>query len=191
MPSSFLRFVIVGSGGVGKSAITVQFTSNRFVTEYDPTIEETYRRQVTVDDKSVMLEIMDTAGQEEYSTLREQFYVDGNGFIIVYSIVDKDTFNNVTTFKRSIERVLDDEYFPLVIVGNKCDLTNDRKVTYEHGSQLAEEFDCKFFEASAKSGTNIEEIFIELAREVYRQNKDNDTGSSSGGSGKKNKCTIL
>merc|ERR1711924_105017 len=76
------RIVVVGAGGVGKSALTVRFIQGNFVEKYDPTIEDSYRKQVAVDGVAVLLDIMDTAGQEEYSALRDQYMKTGQGFIL-------------------------------------------------------------------------------------------------------------
>lgn len=71
------KIVVVGGGGVGKSALTIQFIQSYFVDEYDPTIEDSYRKQVVIDDKVSILDILDTAGQEEYSAMREQYMRTG------------------------------------------------------------------------------------------------------------------
>ncbi len=112
------KIVIVGAGGVGKSAITVQFIQSYFISDYDPTIEDSYRKQVKIDNKICFLDILDTAGQEEYSAMRDQYMRNGQGFIIVFSILLKDTFYEVETFHVQIQRVKDKDFFPMVLCGN-------------------------------------------------------------------------
>ncbi|CAI4232853.1 unnamed protein product [Auanema sp. JU1783] len=90
--SSFLRIVVVGGGGVGKSALTIQFIQQYFVQDYDPTIEDSYTKQCFVDEDLCRLEVLDTAGQEEFSTMREQYLRSGNGFLIVYAVTDRNRF---------------------------------------------------------------------------------------------------
>src|SRR5438128_9220601 len=93
------KLVIVGGGGVGKSALTIQLIQNHFIDEYDPTIEDSYRKQVTIDDNTSLLDILDTAGQEEYSAMRDQYMRTGEGFLLVYAITSRASFEETTTFR--------------------------------------------------------------------------------------------
>eukprot|EP00034_Subulatomonas_tetraspora_P001159 GABW01001448.1.p1 GENE.GABW01001448.1~~GABW01001448.1.p1 ORF type:complete len:126 (+),score=14.46 GABW01001448.1:68-445(+) len=86
------KIVVVGAGGVGKSALTVRFIQGNFVEKYDPTIEDSYRKQVEIDGTPCMLDILDTAGQEEYSALRDQYMKTGQGFVLVYSITSPTSY---------------------------------------------------------------------------------------------------
>ena len=103
------KLVIVGGGGVGKSALTIQLIQNHFIDEYDPTIEDSYRKQVTIDDETCLLDILDTAGQEEYSAMRDQYMRTGQGFLCVYSITNKGSFDEIASFREQILRVKDAE----------------------------------------------------------------------------------
>src|ERR1700751_2032809 len=116
------KLVIVGGGGVGKSALTFQLIQNHFIDEYDPTIEDSYRKQVTIDDETCLLDILDTAGQEEYSAMRDQYMRTGQGFVLTYAITSRSSFDEVSTFKDQICRVKDADKVPMCICGNKCDL---------------------------------------------------------------------
>jgi small GTP-binding protein len=116
---SLQKIVILGEGGVGKSALVIQFTQNHFVRDYDPTIENSYRKQITIDDEVCMLDILDTAGQEEYSVMRDQYIRTGGGFLIVYSIANRDTFEAMEDFRDQILRVKDSSSYPMVLLGNK------------------------------------------------------------------------
>jgi GTPase KRas protein len=161
------KIVILGEGGVGKSALTIQFTQNHFVKDYDPTIENSYRKQITVGDEVHMLDILDTAGQEEYSVMRDQYIRTGGGFLLVYSVANRDTFEAMPDFRDQILRVKDSSTFPIVLVGNKCDLPSEQhKVTAQEGKELAKKFGCHFFETSAKTRMNIEECFEQLVKEM-------------------------
>lgn len=82
-----------------------------------------------------MLDVLDTAGQEEYSAMREQYMRTGEGFLLVYSITSRQSFDEITTFQQQILRVKDKDYFPMVVVGNKCDLEGEREVTRQGMSQ--------------------------------------------------------
>lgn len=86
------KLVVLGSGGVGKSALTVQFVQNIFVDKYDPTIEDSYRKQLEIEGEQCMLEILDTAGTEQFTAMRDLYMKNGQGFILVYSITAMATF---------------------------------------------------------------------------------------------------
>ncbi|KAL1900327.1 RAS1 protein [Ceratocystis pirilliformis] len=187
MASKFLReykLVVVGGGGVGKSCLTIQLIQSHFVDEYDPTIEDSYRKQCVIDEEVALLDVLDTAGQEEYSAMREQYMRTGEGFLLVYSITSRQSFDEITTFQQQILRVKDKDYFPMVVVGNKCDLESQREVTRQEGEALARGFNCKFIETSAKLRINVEKAFFDIVREIRRYNREMQgysTGSGAAG----------
>lgn len=160
------KLVVVGGGGVGKSALTIQLTQSHFVDEYDPTIEDSYRKQVVIDDEVSILDILDTAGQEEYSAMREQYMRNGEGFLLVYSITSKSSLDELMTYYQQILRVKDTDYVPIVVVGNKSDLENEKQVSYQDGLNMAKQMNAPFLETSAKQAINVEEAFYTLARLV-------------------------
>ncbi|KFZ07555.1 hypothetical protein V501_06354 [Pseudogymnoascus sp. VKM F-4519 (FW-2642)] len=189
MASKFLReykLVVVGGGGVGKSCLTIQLIQSHFVDEYDPTIEDSYRKQCVIDDEVALLDVLDTAGQEEYSAMREQYMRTGEGFLLVYSITSRQSFEEIMTFQQQILRVKDKDYFPITVVGNKCDLEGERQVSKQEGEALAKSFGCKFIETSAKSRINVDNAFFDIVREIRHYNKQmagNFEGGSGGGQG--------
>eukprot|EP01128_Nolandella_sp_AFSM9_P010154 TRINITY_DN6977_c0_g1_i1.p1 TRINITY_DN6977_c0_g1~~TRINITY_DN6977_c0_g1_i1.p1 ORF type:complete len:188 (-),score=50.09 TRINITY_DN6977_c0_g1_i1:194-715(-) len=157
----------MGSGGVGKSAITVQFIQGIFIKKYDPTIEESYRKPVEVDSKNYMLEILDTAGTEQFTAMRDLYMKNGQGFALVFSLVSDSTFHDLTAIRNQIIKVKDTEDVPMVLVGNKCDLVDKRTISAEEAQSLADKsFGGKFFETSAKTTKNINEVFHDLVRQV-------------------------
>ncbi|ORZ09479.1 ras-like protein 3 [Absidia repens] len=177
-PSSFIReykLVMVGGGGVGKSALTIQFIQSHFVDEYDPTIEDSYRKQCVIDGETALLDVLDTAGQEEYSAMREQYMRNGEGFLLVYSITSRMSFEEITTFYQQICRVKDRDSFPMVLVANKSDLESDRQVSTQEGRDLAKEFGSEFIETSAKQRTNVDEAFHDVVRDIRKYNKEQET----------------
>jgi len=180
--------VVLGGGGVGKSALTIQFTQNLFVTEYDPTIENSYRKQVALDDSYVMLDILDTAGQEEYSVMRGQYIRTGAGFILVYSVASKTSFQTVSELRKQILMIKERPDYPIILLGNKADLEEqDRRVTYQQGQELASSWECGYFETSAKTRLNVEESFDWLVRAMVKHAhkiKSGDSGGGLGASGK-------
>eukprot|EP00695_Tsukubamonas_globosa_P003093 TRINITY_DN468_c0_g1_i1.p2 TRINITY_DN468_c0_g1~~TRINITY_DN468_c0_g1_i1.p2 ORF type:complete len:186 (-),score=62.75 TRINITY_DN468_c0_g1_i1:57-614(-) len=180
------KLVVVGGGGVGKSALTIQLIQNHFVEEYDPTIEDSYRKQVHVDNEICFLDILDTAGQEEYSALRDQYMLAGQAFLLVYSITEKKSFDEISSFREQILRVKDSDKVPMVLVGNKADLP-DRQVEEKDGRAIAKSWGIPFFETSAKTRQNVEECFFEMVREYRKLNKTTDDKKKK----KKGGCSVL
>jgi GTPase KRas protein len=151
------KLVVLGDGGVGKTALTIQLTLQHFVETYDPTIEDSYRKQVVIDGQSCMLEVLDTAGQEEYTALRDQWIRDGEGFVLVYSISSRSSFTRIQRFHNQIQRVKESSAsspsypgspissaapsapVPIMLVGNKRDLVTEREVSTQEGHALARE----------------------------------------------------
>jgi len=177
--AQFLRqykLVVLGGGAVGKSALTLQFIQSRFENEYDPTIEDSYQRQWVIDGEEALLDVLDTAGQEEYRALREQYMRNAEGFLLVFSITSKESFDELRTFHQQILRVTDADSFPMILVANKCDLGYERQVGTFEGRNMAKEFNCKFIETSAKHRINVDEAFSELVREIRSYNRGQQTG---------------
>lgn len=174
---------------MGKSALTIRLVTDNFLEEYDPTIEDSYRKQVLIDDQAALLDILDTAGQEEYSSMQDQWMREGKGFLLVYSIDSQNTFDEISVFKEKILRAKDMDKVPMVLVGNKCDLDDDqRQVAFEDGKKLAEEWGCPFMECSAKEKIRNEDCFFQVVREIRASASPEKAG------GKKKKglpCNIL
>ncbi|KAI9320650.1 small GTPase superfamily [Dichotomocladium elegans] len=187
------KVVVLGDGGVGKTALTIQLCLNHFVENYDPTIEDSYRKQVVIDDQPCVLEVLDTAGQEEYTALRDQWIRDGEGFLLVYSITSRSTFERVERFRDQIFRVKEVDRVPLILVGNKCDKVTEREVSREEGFQMGRRLNCEFIETSAKTCVNVERSFYTVVRNIRlsREGANGNKGGRSGRKGGKKKCPIL
>jgi len=136
--------------------------------DYDPTLEDSYRKQVAIDAEECILDIFDTAGQEDFSAVRDQYMRTGDGFLCVYSITLQASFDEAINLHEHILRVKDADTVPFVLVGNKCDLEEDREVSTEKGQNLANDLKCPFLEASAKTRTNVVESFESLVREIKK-----------------------
>ncbi|KAG7004992.1 ras-like protein [Physcia stellaris] len=143
-------------------------------------LTDSYRKQCVIDDEVALLDVLDTAGQEEYSAMREQYMRTGEGFLLVYSITSRQSFEEILTFQQQILRVKDRDYFPIIIVGNKCDLDMERQVSRQEGEDLARQFNCAFIETSAKSRINVDNAFHNIVREIRRYNKDMSSYPSGG-----------
>ncbi|KAI9203125.1 ras-like protein 1 [Polychytrium aggregatum] len=197
------RIVVVGGGGVGKSALTIQFIQSHFVSEYDPTIEDSYRKQCVIDAETAILDILDTAGQEEYSAMREQYMRNGDGFLLVYSITSRSSCDEVKGLYNQILRVKDRDWFPTVLVGNKADLEDDRRVSVQEGRDLAKQCgNTVFMETSARTRVNVDEAFHSLVRAIREENKKRVANTASASTGnlstasarerkKSKKCSVL
>ncbi|GAA6059723.1 hypothetical protein JCM10212_000251 [Sporobolomyces blumeae] len=143
--------------------------------------EDSYRKQCMIDEEVALLDVLDTAGQEEYSAMREQYMRTGEGFLLVYSITSRNSFEEIATFHQQILRVKDKDYFPVIVVANKSDLESERQVDKSEGEALARQFGCRFIETSAKARLNVDEAFQELVREIRRYNKDPSAGRPGAG----------
>jgi len=148
----------------------LQYLQGIFVEKYDPTIEDCYRKQVEINGQQCMLEILDTAGTEQFTAMRDLYMKNGQGFVLVYSIIAQSTFNDLSDLREQILRVKDTDNVPMMLVGNKCDLADQRVITTEQGEALATKFNAKFIEASAKTKINVDEIFHTLVRLIIAAN---------------------
>jgi GTPase KRas protein len=115
--------------------------------------------------------VFDTAGREEHMSLKDSDIRAGNGFVLVFSVTARSTFQEIAIFRDRILRVKDKEVFPMVLVGNKIDLENEREVSHAEGSELARAYSIAFFETSAKLGQNIDAPFFELIRWIKKEPK--------------------
>lgn len=179
------KLVVVGDGGVGKSALTIQLIQNHFVEEYDPTIEDSYRKQVVIDGETCLLDILDTAGQEEYSAMRDQYMRTGEGFLLVFAVNEAKSFENVTHYREQIRRVKDSDEVPMVLVGNKCDLAQ-RAVESRAVNEASRAYGIPFVETSAKTRMGVDDAFYTLVREI-RKHKEKQRVKPR----KRHRCTII
>ncbi|CAF0858800.1 unnamed protein product [Adineta steineri] len=176
------KICIFGSGGVGKSCLVIQFVQGVFTPKYDPTIEDVYTKTLEIDEKQYSLEILDTAGSDEFSSMRDLYVNSGHGFVLVYSITSQATFNDV---QRHYSRIIDIKDIDthgrpaIVLVGNKCDSENERVVSRETGQELARKWNCAFLETSAKDRTNVSEVFYDLVRQIARKNQTSRSSQPS------------
>lgn len=181
------KLVVVGAGGVGKSALTLQLIQSHFMDEYDPTIEDSYRKQVVIDGETCLLDILDTAGQEEYSAMRDQYMRSGQGFLVVFSANSLRSFEDVDIFINQIRRVKDSDNVPLVLVCNKIDIPQ-RAVSSEKVSEKSKQFGVPCIETSAKLRTGVDDSFYTLVREIRKQRAG---VLSKNKSKKKSNCELL
>ena len=184
-----IKIITLGDSHVGKSSLIVKYIDNKFSNVYMSTIGfDLKHKQITLNDGTdAKIMIYDTAGQERFKSLAANYIKKANGILLVYDISEHSTFENIGMWMESITEEKGDK-LPIVLVGNKADLTDERQVTYEEGKKLAEDKGFHFFETSCKDGANVSECFIDLAELVYEKsgkkliqnsNKKLDSGSSN------------
>jgi len=155
---------VMGPGAVGKSAITMQFVRGVFVEDYDPTIEDAYRKTTMVDGEVCEIEVIDTAGQEDYQALRSAWMRHRDGFVLVYNVNDRTTFEAMESFYQQMINVYEEAPMPpLILVANKCDLA-PRLVSTQEGALLAKAYHASYIETSAKTALNVEAVFSTAVR---------------------------
>ena len=163
-----IKLIVLGSGGVGKSAINIYYVQHYFIKEYDPSIEDVFRKRITINETEFFVDILDTAGQDEFNSMREPYMRHAQGFLLVYSVADKNSFDELPILIEQIFRARDADYVPMVIIGNKCDLEADRQVETKAGENLAEKYKAAFFETSAKFGINVDEAVEVISKEIVK-----------------------
>eukprot|EP00483_Globobulimina_turgida_P000226 UN00226 len=166
-----LKITVLGGGGVGKSSLVLRLITSTFNDYYDPTIEDSYRKQVIIDCKPVLLDILDTAGQEEYSAMQDQWIRYSQAFLLVYAINSKHSFDEIDMMRHKILRILEDVDVAIVVAGNKCDLEDERQVHNDELLSYCRMIDVPCFETSAKDKINVEEAFYQCYREWFNINQ--------------------
>lgn len=183
-----LKIVVLGTGGVGKSALSLQFVQSIFIEKYDPTIEDSYRKVVEVPGEwlgssgmvSLVLEIMDTAGTEQFTAMRDLYMRSGDAFMLVYSVDSIGSLEALQPLHEQLVRVHPNA--PVLLVGNKCDLQDERQVS----SQIAIQTNNLWrlpsppMETSARKNINVAESFMKLVQIALRQSMEATTVLGNG-----------
>eukprot|EP01090_Pellita_catalonica_P006723 TRINITY_DN1703_c0_g1_i1.p1 TRINITY_DN1703_c0_g1~~TRINITY_DN1703_c0_g1_i1.p1 ORF type:complete len:499 (+),score=75.33 TRINITY_DN1703_c0_g1_i1:84-1499(+) len=167
-----VKLAVLGAGGVGKSALTIQFVYQQFVNEFDPTIENSYRKQVSLDKTTLYVDILDTAGPEEFCSLRNHYSRSGEGFIITYSISSRSSFDELDQYVDQLIRMKEVDKasdLSVVICGNKKDLEDDREVSFEEGQNYAKRLELPFIETSALTAHLVDNLFAGAIRSVLQK----------------------
>mmetsp|Transcript_4405 Transcript_4405/g.10602 ORF Transcript_4405/g.10602 Transcript_4405/m.10602 type:complete len:211 (+) Transcript_4405:87-719(+) len=161
------KYIIIGDTGVGKSCLLLQFTDKRFQPVHDLTIGVEFgARRVTIDSKPIKLQIWDTAGQESFRSITRSYYRGAAGALLVYDITRRETFNHLASW---LEDALQhsNANMTIMLIGNKSDLEHRRAVSYAEGEAFAREHGLIFLETSAKTAHNVEEAFVNTAKQIY------------------------
>ena len=169
MPKINRKILVMGDRGVGKTAIVCQFVEKKFIEQYTPTFETTVQRNFTLRNTEYMFEIIDSAGQDEFSIFQQQYSVGIDGYVLVYALNNPQSFEMVQLIHEKLLNAMGTDTAPCVLVGNKLDLEGKRKVNIKEGQDLAKKWKCAFVEGSAKNDVNIDEIFKAIIAEIEKE----------------------
>ena len=176
-----LKVVIVGDSGVGKTNYLCRFVDGKFCPVHEATVGFDFKSkilQLPTSKKRVKFQIWDTAGQEKYMALNRNLFQRVQGIILMYDITKPETYENLDKWMKLIKQLASG--ISLILIGNKIDLIDERKVETEKGEQFATNNNLKLFESSAKSGVNVEESFVYLGEQMLLSNNLLDERSTKG-----------
>mmetsp|Transcript_33352 Transcript_33352/g.42839 ORF Transcript_33352/g.42839 Transcript_33352/m.42839 type:complete len:221 (+) Transcript_33352:155-817(+) len=152
--------------GVGKTCLLLRYANAAFSQTFITTIGIDFKiKNITLDGKRIKLQIWDTAGQERFRTITTSYFRGAQGILLVYDVTDRNSFNSIRNWVSQIQQHAD-VHVNKILIGNKCDMEDERVVSTEEGSKLAAEYGVQFFETSAKNDINVEKCFVTIAREV-------------------------
>jgi small GTP-binding protein len=175
-----IQIMLIGDSNVGNTSILKRFCQNTFNKSYISSIGIDFEiKYIKIGGKTINLQIWDTAGQERFRVIARQYFNKSDGFVVVYDITNEKSFEDISNWIEQIKELAssDNNY---IIMGNKCDLEDDREVDKEKGEDLSKKYNCQFFEASAQNGKNIENSLLCLAKNILKD--DNFISSSRRGS---------
>ena len=166
------KIIIVGNSGVGKSNILGRYIKNEFNEETKSTVGvEFASKKVNVNGVNIKLQIWDTAGQERYRSITSAYYKGSKGCFIVYDITSPQSYEDIEKWYDEIQKT-GEKGLSVILIGNKCDLEDERKVTIEMGENKARDLNCPFFETSALNNIRIEDVFQSIAENIYNKYKE-------------------
>jgi Ras-related protein Rab-8A len=177
-----IKLLLIGDSGVGKSCLLLRFSDDQFTQSFITTIGIDFKiKTIELDGKRIKLQIWDTAGQERFRTITTAYYRGAMGILLIYDVTDEKTYGNIRNWIRQIEQHAAPQVTK-VLIGNKADMTQDKKVEQSRGQALADEYHIKFFEASAKTNLNVQEAFTSIAADIKKmidEKERNGTGRPS------------
>jgi len=180
------KVALLGYRSVGKSSLAIQFVQGQFVDSYDPTIENTFNKNIKLRNQDFEIAVVDTAGQDEYSIFPTQYTVGIHGYVLVYSIESSKSFEIVQLIYEKIMDMIGDPNIALVLVGNKSDLQqNEREVSKEQGEKLAKEMNAVFLETSAKDNICVNDLFERCVAQIEKALGNMDEANPD------KKCSIM
>ena len=161
------KILLLGDSEVGKSCFLMRYSDNVFVENYITTIGLDYKlKYVQLESgETIKVQLWDTAGQDRYRTIAKNYYKGSHGILLLYDITKISSFDNIREWIKNIREEVYENAI-IFLIGNKIDKAEDRQISTEQGQKLAEEYNLPFFETSAKSGENVDEIFKALYQKI-------------------------
>ena len=192
-----LKYIIIGDEEVGKSNLLSHYIDDRFTSEYQSTIGVEFRaKNVVIRNTTYRIQMWDTSGKENFRSITRAYYKNSVCALVVYDISSRDSFNNVSTWIEDCRNNSSEKIF-MVLIGNKSDLADKRQVSTEEGRELAEKYEMKFYETSAKTGENVNDIFNDSVDEIAKKmdqnyyDLENDTCGIKQGINRQNHNPVL
>ena len=170
-----IQLIMVGESGVGKTSLIRRYTNNIFNTNHLETIGiEFFNKEERINDQIIQIKLWDTAGQEIFHSLTKNFYRKADGIIIVYDITNKESFERIQDWVKSVYDNTDTyKEIQMIIVGNKIDLEERREVSKEEGLKIGKYFEIDFFEASAKNAEGVRNFMIKIIEDILNNKVNN------------------
>ncbi|KAM9392901.1 RAB3D, member RAS oncogene family, b [Pholidichthys leucotaenia] len=173
------KLLIIGNSSVGKTSFLFRYADDSFTSAFVSTVGIDFKvKTVFRNDKRIKLQIWDTAGQERYRTITTAYYRGAMGFLLMYDVTNQESFNAVQDWATQIKTYSWDNA-QVILVGNKCDLEDDRLIPTEDGQRLAEELGFQFFEASAKDNINVKQVFERLVDVICEKMNESMEGDAT------------
>ncbi len=168
------KVLLIGNSDVGKSSIILRYVDETWTDVFVPTIGVDFKvKTLKVDNKQVKMQIWDTAGQERFRTVVSSYFRGSHGLFLIYDITNRDSFKNLENWLKEIEGEASEKVLK-ILIGNKCDLEEDRDIKFEEGQAFANRNGMQFMETSAKANTNINEAFEALAKLMIKFTSENN-----------------
>ena len=182
---SLFKILLLGDSGVGKSCIIIRYIENNFSNNLMNSIGVDFKlKNIEIDSKKIKLQIWDTAGQERFKTITTSYYKGAHAILVVFDITDRDSFDHVRNWMADIDKFAKEGVLR-ILVGNKCDLMNNRQVSTEEAKEIANKYGIKYIETSAKDTINIDDLFISTAKYLLSK-QIGGTGTGKGTQNGKN-----
>ncbi|CAF3024419.1 unnamed protein product [Rotaria socialis] len=161
------KLVLIGDSSVGKSNLLLRFTRNEFRLDTQSTIGVEFAyKQVLIEGKKIKTQVWDTAGQERFKTVIPQFYRGSEGALAVFDLTKPESFDHIITWIEELHRHTPSDV-PIVLVGNKSDLVDQRKISREQATRLAEQLNISYLETSALTSSNVEQAFLTIVNSIF------------------------